>query len=96
MHIHQGRTDLFARADGLSGDGVESLFEDREGNIWAVTTDGGLDRFRDFAATTISAKQGLFGDVAQPVLGARDGNVWMGTESGLEQWKDGHTKIYGE
>ncbi len=34
LHLHEGRTDAFARTDGLSGDFVESLFEDREGSIW--------------------------------------------------------------
>jgi len=45
IHVRQGRTDTFTRADGLSGDVVLSLFEDREGNVWVATT-GGLDRFR--------------------------------------------------
>ena len=49
---------MFAQSDGLSGDDVTSLFEDREGNIWVATVDG-LDRFRDFAVPTISVKQGL-------------------------------------
>ena len=58
LHVHEGRTDLFAQSDGLSGDSVTRLFEDREGNIWVATIDG-LDRFRDFAVPTISVKQGL-------------------------------------
>ena len=46
VHIHNGRTDVFTKSDGLSGDISCSLFEDREGNIWVATT-GGLDRFRE-------------------------------------------------
>ena len=38
VHIHNGRTDVFTKADGLSGDISCSLFEDREGNIWVATT----------------------------------------------------------
>ena len=33
VHVHQGRTDVFERSDGLSGDFIERLFEDREGDI---------------------------------------------------------------
>ena len=33
VHIHQGRTDVFSESDGLSGDDIYDLFEDREGNI---------------------------------------------------------------
>ena len=37
IHVHQGRTDVFTRSDGLSGDIILSLFEDREGNVWVAT-----------------------------------------------------------
>jgi ligand-binding sensor domain-containing protein len=93
LHVHEGRTDLFARPDGLSGDSVESLFEDREGSIWIATTDG-LDRFRDFAVTTISVKQGLSNASVFSVLAAKDGSVWVGTRDGLNRWNDGQITIY--
>src|SRR4051794_1106580 len=59
LHIHEGRTDLFTRADGLSGNTVSALFEDREGNVWVATVNNGLDRFRNLAVATISVEQGL-------------------------------------
>jgi ligand-binding sensor domain-containing protein len=46
IHVHQGRTDVFTKTDGLSGDISCSIFEDREGNVWVATTEG-LDRFRE-------------------------------------------------
>jgi ligand-binding sensor domain-containing protein len=30
LHLHEGRTDLFTRADGLSSGSVNSLLEDRD------------------------------------------------------------------
>ena len=60
LHIHDGRMDLFTRADGLSGNSVPSILEDREGSIWVATVDG-LDRFRDFAVPTISVQPCRFG-----------------------------------
>ena len=62
IHVHHGRTDVFTKSDGLSGDIICSLFEDREGNIW-VATSRGLDRFRELPVTTISVKQGLSSDL---------------------------------
>ena len=44
IHVHDGRPDVFTKADGLSGDVILSLFEDREGNVWVATT-GGLAGF---------------------------------------------------
>jgi len=93
LHVHQGRTDRFTRADGLSGDAVSRMFEDREGSIWVATLSG-LDRFRDLALATVSVKQGLSNNYVQSVLAARDGGVWLGTLNGLNRWKDGTITIY--
>jgi ligand-binding sensor domain-containing protein len=87
--------DGFAQSDGLSGDYVRSLFEDREGNVWVATLDG-LDCFREFAVPTISVKQGLSNATVFSVLAAADGSVWLGTISGLNRWKDGQVTIYRE
>jgi signal transduction histidine kinase len=84
---------VFGRSDGLSGDYIERLFEDREGNIWVATVDG-LDRFRDFAIPKFSVKQGLSDASVVSVLAARDGSIWFGTRDGLNRWKDGKITIY--
>jgi signal transduction histidine kinase/ligand-binding sensor domain-containing protein len=93
LHVHQGRTDVFAQSDGLSGGLAYRFFEDREGNIW-VATDQGLDRFRDFAVPTLSVKQGLSTDSVFSVLAGKDGSVWLGTREGLNKWNKGRFTIY--
>jgi PAS domain S-box-containing protein len=93
LHVHRGRTDVFAQSDGLSGDYINKFFEDREGNVWVATVNG-LDRFRDFAIPTISERQGLSNAIVWSVLGARDGSVWFGTPDGLNRWNNGQITIY--
>ena len=93
IHVHQGRTDVFTKSDGLSGDISCSLFEDREGNIWFASS-GGLDRFRELPITTISAKQGLSSDATKSVLAATDGSIWVATHDGLTRWKDGQFTVF--
>jgi ligand-binding sensor domain-containing protein len=93
IHVHDGRTDVFTKADGLSGNIIAGLFEDREGNIWVSTAEG-LDRFREFPVATISAKQGLSSDMVDSVIPAMDGNVWIGTHDGLTRWNNGETTIF--
>jgi signal transduction histidine kinase/ligand-binding sensor domain-containing protein len=93
IHLHHGRTDVFAKSDGLSGDVILSILEDREGNIWTAST-GGLDRFRELPVTTVSVKQGLSSDATQSVLAATDGSIWIGAHDGLSRWKDGQITVF--
>ena len=92
-HIHNGRTDVFTSADGLSGDITCSLFEDREGNIWFGSSRG-LDRFRELPVTSISTKQGLSSPITMSLLAARDGSMWVGTLNGLTRWNGGEPTVF--
>ena len=93
LHIHEGRTDRFTQAEGLSSESVNSLFEDREGNIWVGTTEG-LDRFRDFAIPTFSDQQGFSSPGLFSILAARDGSLWLGASDGVNRWNKGQITIY--
>jgi ligand-binding sensor domain-containing protein/signal transduction histidine kinase len=95
IHVHHGRTDTLSRSDGLSGDVIFRLFEDREGNVWAATS-GGLDRFRELPFTTLSEKEGLSSNATQSVVAATDGSVWIGTQRGLTRWKNGQATVFLE
>ena len=93
VHLHHGRVDVFSQSDGLSGNWVRNLFEDREGNIW-VSTDNGLDRFRDLAVSTFFLRPSSSQARPWSLLAAKDGSVWVGTADGLNRLMDGHVTIY--
>jgi signal transduction histidine kinase/ligand-binding sensor domain-containing protein len=93
VHIHQGRTDVFSELDGLSGDDIYDLFEDREGDIWVASVNG-LDRFRELPVVTYSRNQGLSDIPWGAVLAARDGSVWFGTLDGLNRLNQGQVTVY--
>jgi signal transduction histidine kinase/ligand-binding sensor domain-containing protein len=86
--IHDGKADHFRRADGLSGDSVISFFQDREGNLW-VTTDAGVDVFRDTPVVSFSTQEGLSSAIVRSVLATQDGSVWVGTEGALDVLRNG-------
>jgi signal transduction histidine kinase/ligand-binding sensor domain-containing protein len=95
VHVHQGITDIFSMRDGLSGEDARDFLEDREGSVW-IATEGGIDRFRDFAVNTFSENQGLSQAIVGSVLADRDGSVWFGTYDGLDKWSKGQMTIYRE
>jgi len=93
VHLREGSADRFAQRDGLSGDLVTVLFEDRERNIWVGTTKG-LDRFGSYSVATFSEQQGLSGGGNATVLAARDGSIWFTPHSQLYRFEKGQVTIY--
>src|SRR5271157_2577888 len=88
FRIHDNVVDHYQQTDGLSSDTVLDLFEDREGIVWAVTSNG-IDSFRNPSVTTFSAREGLAADAAAGVLASRDGTIWVANAGSLDQIKDG-------
>jgi ligand-binding sensor domain-containing protein/signal transduction histidine kinase len=72
------------KEDGLSQNIVLSLSLDREGNLWAGTDGGGLDRIR---RKVFFSPAGLSSEVAQSVAQDAAGGLWVAFNShGLSYW----------
>jgi signal transduction histidine kinase/ligand-binding sensor domain-containing protein len=69
--------ERFSAEDGLSGDYVISVLEDREGTIWYGTFRG-LDRFRDGKFTPVTIRDG---DQPLAIAASGDGSLWVGSDS---------------
>ena len=80
FRIRGDRVEHYGRADGLSNDNVDALFEDKEGILW-IATPSGIDSFRDPPVTTFSSLEGLGMDVAMGVLVA--GMARSGSRMGI-------------
>jgi len=72
--------EQFTAKDGLSGNYVNTLVEDREGNIWCGTGYG-LDRFRKSIFTPISIPHS---DIPRAIVATSDGGLWTFTINALE------------
>ena len=73
VHAFHGKASLLNQHDGLSGDQVVGMFEDREGTVWVSTTQG-IDRFRELPVIPLPPTD-LSNANARSILGGRDGSV---------------------
>ena len=83
-HIRDGHADHYGAAQGLTGDEVHSIYEDREGNLW-ITTDKGVDLFRDIPIVSVSSTEGLSGSDLSAVLARSDNSLWVGLKGALAE-----------
>jgi signal transduction histidine kinase/ligand-binding sensor domain-containing protein len=82
-HIHDGHADHYGAAQGLSGERVNSIYEDREGNVW-ITTDKGVDLFRDVPVVSFSSPEGLRGgSEVSGVIARNDNSLLAGLRGAL-------------
>lgn len=89
FHIAAGKVQRFGAEQGLTGDGVLSLFEDRRGQIWVATHGGGVSRIAPPRARTLGRLEGLGADFPFSIAEAPDGAIWMTTNVGMARWANG-------
>ncbi len=85
-----GHCTAYTTAEGLSGDFVSSLMEDRTGAesgagggaIWVGTLGGGVSCLKDGKFTSLTTKNGLSHNLVFTLLQDRTGDVWIGTNGG--------------
>jgi signal transduction histidine kinase/ligand-binding sensor domain-containing protein len=81
--IYRGTAEHFGTSDGLSGDQVVALFEDREGTLW-VATNNGLDSFYNTRVIRFTRSQGISSSEVDGVQASRGSAVYVGTARGLD------------
>jgi ligand-binding sensor domain-containing protein/signal transduction histidine kinase len=82
-HVHDGHADHYGAAQGLTGDDVNSIYQDREGNLW-ITTDKGIDLFRDIPIVSFSSTEGLSGgSEVSAVIARNDNSLLVGLRGAL-------------
>ena len=87
MSRYDGATfTTFTTADGLAGNGVSSIFQDRERHLW-FGTGGGVNRYDGATFTTFTTTDGLAGNGVGSIFQDREGLLWFGTSSGVTRYR---------
>ncbi len=80
----------FTIHDGLSGNGITSIFQDSKGFIWVGTEDG-LNRYDGYSFKiyrhNLQDSTSISGNHVRCIQEDKDGNLWIGTiGAGLNKW----------
>jgi diguanylate cyclase (GGDEF)-like protein/PAS domain S-box-containing protein len=79
----------YTTADGLVGDAVATLHEDRYGAVWLGSSVAGLTRLRDGRFERFGLSEGLPDTPVKAIADDAEGNLWVGTSAGLYRLRDG-------
>jgi ligand-binding sensor domain-containing protein len=82
FRVGERGVESLSAEQGLPSNRVVSLFEDREGSLWAGTSRG-LFRLREAPFLSITQRQGLADVYTRTLLELPDGRVLAGTSSGI-------------
>lgn len=78
------RWTSFTRADGLAGNIVYSVAQDKTGAFW-FGTNHGLSRYDGRAWTNYDHSDGLVDDNVYAITSTPDGEIWVGTKGGVSR-----------
>ena len=95
FRIRDGHAVLMEKKDGLSGQSVDCLLEDRGGGIWMGTDTGGVDFYKDGKFTAYTTRQGLATDSVLSLYQEAGGTLWIGTTEGLSRLRGGRIANIG-
>ena len=83
----------WAAENGLSGNKVHAMLEDREHNLW-FATNAGVCRLPPGHLVNYQLSEGLGGIPVTSITADRDGHMWFGTEFGLARMDGGKFSTY--
>lgn len=84
-----GRVRQLTAEENFPGERVDCFLEDREGNIWAGVTRGGLVRIREKRFSVLAPGESTAAKTTVSVAEDDEGAIWIGTfGGGLHRWRN--------
>jgi signal transduction histidine kinase/streptogramin lyase len=85
----------YTTAQGLAQNSVYSVYESRDGSVWAGTLSGGVSRLSQGRFTTYSSEQGLAANTVAAMAQGSDGTMWFATPRGLSAFERDRWTTFG-
>lgn len=82
VHINGNLVEAFNISNGLSNNGIQSIFQDNEGKMWFGTYGGGVCRIGQTQFQNITSQGGFAYDNVYALFQDQDGVIWLGTNGG--------------
>jgi len=86
--------NTFTQADGLAQNSVYSVYQSRDGAMWAGTLNGGVSRYQNGKFTTYSAASGLASNMVSSITEGSNGTMWFATPNGLRALANNRWRAY--
>jgi signal transduction histidine kinase/ligand-binding sensor domain-containing protein len=88
-------TKNYTKADGLAQNSVYSVFQSRDGTVWAGTLNGGVSEFRNGRFTNYTTASGMTSDTVTSIAETSGDTMWFATPNGLNWLSGGHWRALG-
>jgi signal transduction histidine kinase/ligand-binding sensor domain-containing protein/DNA-binding response OmpR family regulator len=75
----------FGKLQGLKDGAIECMLEDRNGNLWLSTRNGGISKYDGKSFTHFTLNEEFFNHVTS-MLEDKNGNVWFGSVHGVSKY----------
>ena len=84
----------YTEADGLAQNSVYSVYQTRDGSVWAGTLSGGVSKLSGGRFTTYTVANGLVSNTVTATLEGSDGTMWFATPGGLSEFSRGSWRSF--
>ncbi len=88
------RSVTYTQANGLAQNSVYSVYEARDGTVWAGTLTGGVSHMAGGHFTTYNTANGLISNTVNSMAEGSDGAMWFATPAGLSVFSQGRWQSF--
>lgn len=81
--MKDNQTRVYTSENGLSNDNIQTLYVDREFNLWLGTNGSGVDMIVQGNISNYTSKNGLSHSGTTNTTEGIDGSIWVSTDNGL-------------